>query len=50
MDVLEKHGLQAMLHFGQWSSPAAAVPYASWDAQTAQALGTAMADESEEEG
>ena len=30
-DVLEEHGLQAMLDFGQWSSPQAAEPYATSD-------------------
>ena len=49
IDVLEAHGLKAMLTFGQWSSPQAAMPYASADEQTARALGTALADLSEED-
>jgi hypothetical protein len=44
VDVLEAQGLQAMLSFSQWSSPQAARPYASADEQTAQALGSSMAD------
>ena len=49
VDVLEAHGLQAMLCFGQWSSPQAASSYASMDEQTAQALGETVADMSEDD-
>ena len=49
VDVLEAHGLKAMLSFGEWSSPHAAAPYASSDEQTARALGTALADFSDED-
>jgi hypothetical protein len=49
VDVLEAHGLQAMLSFGQWSSPQSAEPYASSDEQSARALGHAIADCSDEE-
>ena len=49
IDVLEAQGLQAMLSFGQWSSPAAAAPYATSDEQCAQALGTAVAEVSDDE-
>jgi len=48
-DVLEEHGLASMLNFGQWSSPGAAMPYASADEQTARALGNAVLDCSDEE-
>lgn len=50
VDVLEAGGLQAMLRFGQWRSPTSAEPYASSDEQAAQALGTALADLSEDDG
>ena len=49
VDVLESHGLQAMLSFGQWRSPQAAEPYASADEQTARALGHAIADCSDDD-
>ena len=49
VDVLEAHGLQAMLSFGQWSSPQSAEPYASSDEQSARALGHAIAVCSDEE-
>lgn len=49
VDILETQGLQAMLSFGQWSSPVAAAPYASFDEQCAQALGTALIDVSDDE-
>ena len=49
VDVLEEHGLQAMLRFGQWSSPHAAEPYASADEQTARALGQCLADASDDD-
>ena len=49
VDVLETQGLKSMLEFGQWSSPQAAAPYASIDEQTAQALGTALADQSDDD-
>lgn len=49
VDVLESQGLPSMLAFGQWSSPAAARPYASADEQTAQAMGQALADYSDED-
>ena len=47
VDVLERHGLQAMLRFGRWRSPAAAAPYASLDEQTA--VGLALAEASDED-
>ena len=50
VDVLEAHGLKAMLDFGQWHSPQAAEAYASRDEQTAQALAAAVVDFSDEEG
>jgi len=49
VDVLEAHGLTAMLSFGQWASPAAASAYATHDEQTARALGTALLEESEDD-
>jgi hypothetical protein len=49
IDVLEAHGLSAMLDHGQWSSPRAAEPYASADEQTAQAMGTCLVDNSDDE-
>ena len=47
IDILERHGLQAMLRFGQWHSPLAAAPYASPDEQAA--VGLALAEASDEE-
>ena len=47
VDILESHGLSAMLRFGQWSSPQAATPYASADEQAAMDL--ALADHSDED-
>ena len=49
VDILEAHGLKAMLEFGQWKTPAAAEAYASADEQAAHAMGTALAEFSEEE-
>ena len=49
VDVLEAHGLAAMLRFGQWSSPSAAEPYASADEQTAAALGAVMLEASDDD-
>ena len=51
MDVLDAHGLKAIIAFGQWSSPQAAMPYATGDEQTAsaRARGMAMADLSDED-
>ena len=43
VDVLESHGLQAMLAFGQWRSPQAATPYATAGEQTAVGLALAEA-------
>ena len=43
VDILERHGLQAMLRFGQWSSPFSAAPYASLDEQAAAGLAIAEA-------
>ena len=47
VDILEKHGLHAMLRFGQWHSPMAAAPYASPDEQAA--VGLALAEASDED-
>ena len=47
VDVLERHGLQAMLRFGQWRSPGAATPYASQDEQTAIGLAITEASDGE---
>ena len=49
VDVLETHGLPAMLAHGQWSSPRAAEPYASADEQTAQAMGACLIECSDDE-
>ena len=49
VDVLESHGLQAMLTFGQWSSPHSGEPYASADEQAARALGHAITDGSDDD-
>ena len=50
VDVLETHGLRAMLEHGQWSTPRAAEPYASADEQTAQAMGVGAIEFSDDEG
>ena len=47
VDILERHGLQAMLRFGQWYSPFSAAPYASLDEQAA--AGLALAEASDED-
>jgi hypothetical protein len=50
VDVLETHGLRAMLEHGQWSTPRAAEPYASADEQTAQAMCAGAIEFSDDEG
>ena len=47
VDILERHGLQAMLRFRQWSSPFSAASYASLDDQAA--VGLALAEASDED-
>ena len=49
VDILEAHGLHAMLRFGQWRSPQSASSYASYDEQTAVALGRLCADLSDDD-
>ena len=49
VDVLEAHGLHAMLRFGQWRSPQSASAYASLDEQTATALGKLCTDVSDDD-
>ena len=48
-DILERHGLQAMLEYGQWATPQAASHYTSWDEIDRQTLGQIAADLSEDE-
>ena len=49
VDVLEKHGLKAMLQLGEWKTPRAAEPYSSADEQFATAMGHVMADASDDD-
>ena len=49
VDVLEAHGLVAMLDFGQWRTPRSAEPYATADDQTARAMGSSLIDFSDDE-
>ena len=48
-DVLERHGLQAMLAVGQWQSPRSASHYASWDEMDRHAVGTLVAEASDDD-
>ena len=49
IDVLEEHGLKPMLQFGEWKSPQAAQSYGSADEQFARAMGSVLADLSDDE-
>ena len=49
IDVVEAHGLLAMLEHGQWSSPRPAEPYVSADEQTAHAMGASLLEFSDDE-
>ena len=49
VDVLEKHGLQAMLACGQWQSPRSAAHYASFDEMDRYVLGAMAADASDDD-
>ena len=49
VDILESHGLRAMLRFGQWRSPQSASAYASLDEQAATGLGRLCADLSDDD-
>ena len=41
VDVLEEHGISAMVHHGEWADPRSARPYASADEQRAVGLAAA---------
>ena len=52
IDILEAHGVSAMLSHGGWSHPRAAEPYATADEQHAVGLASAarlMIDDSDDE-
>ena len=49
VDILEQHGLQAMLAHGDWASPQAASHYATFDEMDRHALGRLAADLSEDD-
>ena len=42
IDVLEQHGVSAMVEHGEWADPRSALPYASAEEQRAVSLAAAL--------
>ena len=49
IDILEQHGLQAMLAYGDWATPQSASHYATFDEMDRHAVGLMAVDLSDED-